>query len=145
MLLKIGQFGTTIDLSEHTGKLAVELDAPILKGDFRPKIEYFGVEGAFDAKQKELAPADYPENPDLWTFFIEPPIEAPPNQNRCHRYLVTHKGGDTYVEHPAYRSLWLTEHNSAKSGRCWELGLEGIKARIVMPTDFYMVEEIQTS
>lgn len=139
--------GVTILLDRHPGMLAVELEAPVLKDGFQPKVEYFGTEGIGANKPKELTPSDDPKDraDGLLVFFMEPPIKAPPDQNRRHRYLITYEGGDTYVRHPVHCSLTLTEHNNAKLGRCWELNLEGVGARIVMPSDFYMVEEIQTS
>lgn len=146
MLVRIWQ-GVTVMLDRHPGRLAVELEAPVFNGDFHPKMEYFGTEGIGGNKPVELTPSDDPKDKadGILVFFIEPPIEAPPDQNRRHRYLITYEGGDVYVRHPAHRSLMLTEHNDAKLGRCWELSLEGVDARIVMPSDFYMIEEIQTS
>jgi hypothetical protein len=136
MLLIISRFGaTTIDLIKHPGKLAVELDMNMIPNS---RVVYCGPEGYFPG-DVELQPISTEEGVGTW--FLDPPSSAPENQVRRHRYLLQYPGGDNYVAHPAYRNLTLIEHHP----ECWELCVEGIKARIVMPMDFRAPEAVMES
>ncbi len=133
-----------LDLSKHLGLLMVELDTP-------SSIRYCGMEGYLHGGHQLEPHPDSDETRNL--FVLSPPAEAPRNQMRRHRYLIQYDGGDVYVRHPVYKSFTLVEHRDlddvAAPGdvahRCWELTLDGLDARIVMPPDFRMCEQIQDS
>jgi len=140
MLLRISRYGgTTLDLNSHPGEMAVELDMDSPKG--QGQVTYYGSEG-IDMVGVELQPNLVEDPPGFGegvaTWFLDPVPCAPVHQIRQHRYLIRYSGGDTYVTHPAYRNITLTEHNL----NCWELSVEGIKARIVMPLDFKAAEAV---
>jgi len=131
--------GCVLDLNKHMGLLMVELDTP-------SSIRYCGMEGYFRGERRLEPHPDSDETRNL--FVLSPPAEAPRNQLRRHRYLIQYDGGDAYVRHPVYESLTLIEHgplDDPAAPACWELTLDGLDARIVMPPDFRACEQVQDS
>jgi hypothetical protein len=137
MLIRIINFGQiTMFPDRNLGHLAVNLNV-----DPMSKITYYGTSGQYNDPVEVEAEKETDEG--LLMYFMNPPILAPKNQFRRHKYLITYRTGEVYIRYHAHKVLTLTEHNGDM--KCWELTMDGIDMTVIMPADFKVCEEIQES
>jgi hypothetical protein len=134
MMIKIMELTPlTVFISKHEGKLIIEMD-----NDDKCAVTYHGVDPSTKRGVK-INPTLSDDETRLYS--IDPPMEAPLNQMRTHRYSIK-KQDNCWPPRSQVKYLDVTEHNE-EEGLHWTMTLEGIGAIIVMPDDYKACEVVQ--
>lgn len=102
-------------------------------------VVYHGTDPVLSKNETKINPTMSEDKTRL--YQINPPMKAPMNQFRTHRYSIKRRDND-WPSRDQVKYLDVTEHNG-DNGLYWAVIFEGLGATIIMPDDYKACEVVQ--